>query len=97
MFLIAGPALADNIKFSSGAYTSTPPYSDNVVFTNYATIYDANPTTNTIEVEIAGKTCKFNSSFAPGGAPGGCNYQIQVLPDGKIEVPSASCDFKGCA
>ena len=92
----AGPALADNIKYSVGTYTDSYPYQDRVVYSDPATIYDANPRTNTIEVELAGKTCSFMSSYAPGGSPRGCNYYVEVEPDGEITVPSASCRFYGC-
>ena len=98
MLFISAPALADYIDFSSGASTTSPPYSGSgaTVFTEKKAVYNANPTTPYIEVEIAGKTCKFLSS-AGTFAPQGCNYTVEVAPSGEITFPRTGCEVPTCS
>ncbi|MGK7903681.1 MAG: hypothetical protein AB4352_20195 [Hormoscilla sp.] len=97
MLFISSPAHADYIDFRAGSSTDAPPYSGgHVEYTPYQPIYNANPTTDYIEIEIAGKTCSFLSSYKAFGAWEGCNYSVEITPSGDIEFPRTGCEQPVC-
>ena len=97
ILFISSPAQADKIQFSVEAATTTPPYSDHVVSTPMMDIYNANPTTNYIDIEIGGKNCQFQSSYQPIGAYQGCNYKVTLTSSGVIKTDAVTgCDQPVC-
>lgn len=74
----AGAAHADSVTVTTiasiGAPTQTPSASMNWAQT---------PTSNTLSIQVAGKTCTLVSS-KQAGSSNGCNYALNVAPDGSI-------------
>lgn len=97
MLFISSPAHADYIDFRAAATTNTAPYSSgHLEDTPYQPIYNANPTTDYIEIEIAGKQCSFLSSKKAVGAWEGCNYSVEITPSGAIKFPRTGCEQPVC-
>lgn len=88
-------AAAIGALLTIGAFAAGAAKADTVVATVHATIgqpvqnpaatltWAANPTTPTLSVQVAGKTCSLVSSLQAIGSVG-CNYALNVAPDGAI-------------
>ncbi|CAO3400286.1 hypothetical protein VH569_09685 [Azospirillum sp. 11R-A] len=74
----AGGAHADTVVIASHASIGSPVQNPSASMT-----WAANPTTPTLTVQVAGKTCSLVSSAQAIGATG-CNYSLNVGPDGTI-------------
>jgi len=80
---------------SIAAFAAGAAHADTVVITSHASIaapaqnpaasmsWAANPTTPNLTVQVAGKTCSLVSSAQAIGSTG-CNYSLNVGPDGTI-------------
>lgn len=80
---------------SIAAFAAGAAHADTVVITSHASIgaptqnpaanmtWAANPTTPNLTVQVAGKTCSLVSSAQAIGSTG-CNYSLNVAPDGTI-------------
>lgn len=74
----AGAAHADSVTITSNANVGTPAQSLSASM-NWA----HNPTTPNLTIQVAGKTCTLVSS-KQAGSSNGCNYALNVAPDGTI-------------
>ncbi len=75
---VAGAAHADTVVISSHASIGAPVQNPSSSMT-----WAQNPTTDNLAVQVAGKTCTLVSSAKAIGATG-CNYALNVGPDGTI-------------
>jgi hypothetical protein len=79
MLSSAVPALADGVVFRySAAFTS--PSSPKVTAETYFPFKG----TQRVIFKVAGKTCDLLGSASPIGAFDGCNYEINIAPDGSL-------------
>ncbi len=79
MLSSAVPALADGVKFNYNAAFSSP---SNPQVT--AEKYFPFKGTKRVVFKVAGKTCDLLGSASPIGAFNGCNYTINIAPDGSL-------------
>lgn len=74
----AGAAHADTVVITSNASVGAPVQNPSSSMT-----WAANPTTPNLAIQVAGKTCTLISSAQAIGSVG-CNYALNVGPDGTI-------------
>jgi len=74
----AGAAHADTVVVTSNSTVASPSQS-----MSSSMLWAQNPTTPNLTVQVAGKTCTLVSSAQAIGATG-CNYSLNVGPDGTI-------------
>lgn len=75
---ISSAAFADTVELFVWSTTGAPN-----AMQNSGTVWADNPTSDMLTVKFAGKTCNLVSSKKAGGS-GGCNYTIEMKPDGSI-------------
>lgn len=74
----AGAAHADSVTITSNASVGSP--GQNL---SSSANWSHNPTTPTLTIQVAGKTCSLISS-KQAGSSNGCNYALNVALDGSI-------------
>lgn len=75
---VSSAAFADTVELFVFSTTGAPNVTQNA-----GTVWSDNPTSEMLTVKFAGKTCSLVSSKKAGGT-GGCNYTLEMQPDGKI-------------
>lgn len=77
MFLLQAPAYADTVTVVSNTSFSNP---QSQIKSEGEYAFRG---VSTITFEVAGNTCNLNGSLR-GSVPSGCNYLIEVAPNGQI-------------
>jgi hypothetical protein len=87
--LFSVAALADTVSITSTASVGAP--TEQITSTS---VWAQNPTTPMLTVNVAGKQCSLVSSAKAIG-PIGCNYKLEVAPNGAI-TGSLAAGNNGC-